>query len=144
MAFLLDTNVVSELRKREHADRAVRQWFSLVDDQDLFVSVLVVGEIRRGIELLRRRHAEGARALDRWLNGLERRYEDRILPINVEICRLWGGLSVDRPLAPIDGLMAATAIHYGLTLVTRNVRDVERSGVDVLNPFLPSPSETEG
>ena len=134
MAFLLDTNVVSELRKRERADPGARRWFATVDDLDLYVSVLVVGEVRRGIELLRRR-VVSAKALDRWLSGLERRYEDRILPVTVEICRVWGGLSLDRPLAPIDGLMAATAIHHGLTLVTRNVGDVERSGVDVLNPF---------
>ena len=138
MAFLLDTNVLSELRKRERTDPAVRRWFSTVEDVDLYVSVLVVGEIRRGIELLRRRDAEGAKALDRWLSGLERRYEDRILPVTVEICRVWGGLSLDRPLAPIDGLLAATAIHHGLTLVTRNVGDVGRAGVDVLNPFLSS------
>jgi len=138
MAFLLDTNVVSELRKRERADSAVRQWFSTVEDSDLYVSALVVGEIRRGIELLRRRDADSAGALDRWLSGLERRYEDRILPVTVEICRVWGGLSLDRPLAPIDGLMAATAIHHGLTLVTRNAGDVERSGADVLNPFQPT------
>ena len=136
MAFLLDTNIVSELRKRERTDRAVRHWFATVEDADLFISVLVVGEIRRGIELLRRRDAEGARALDGWLRGLERRYEERILPVTVEVCRLWGGLSLDRPLAPIDGLMAATAIHHGLTLVTRNVGHVQRSGVSVLNPFL--------
>lgn len=137
MAFLLDTNIVSELRKRERADAAVRRWFATVEDLDLFISVLVVGEIARGIELLRRRDVDGARALDRWLSGLERRYDDRILPITVEICRLWGRLSLDRPLAPIDGLMAATAIQHGLTLVTRNVGDVERSGVSLLNPFVP-------
>ena len=135
MAFLLDTNVVSELRKRERADPGVRRWFATVDDVDLYVSVLVVGEIRRGIELLRRRDAVSAKALDRWLSGLERRYEVRILSVTVEICRVWGGLSLERPLAPIDGLMAATALHHGLTLVARNVGDVERSGVDVLNPF---------
>jgi predicted nucleic acid-binding protein len=138
MGFLLDTNVVSELRKRERAHPAVQRWFSTVDELDLYVSVLLVGEIRRGIELLRRRDANGAKALDRWLSGLEQRYEDRILPVTAEICRVWGGLSLGRPLAPIDGLMAATAIHHGLTLVTRNLADVERSGVHALNPFVPT------
>ena len=135
MAFLLDTNVVSELRKRERCNPSVRQWFSAVEADDLYVSVLVVGEIRRGIELLRRRDTRGATALDRWLSELERRYGDRILPVTLEICRIWGGMSLARPLAPIDGLMAATAVHHRMTLVTRNVSDVDRSGVDVLDPF---------
>lgn len=135
MAFLLDTNVVSELRKRERCNPSVRQWLSAVEADDLYVSVLVVGEIRRGIELLRRRDSRGATALDRWLSELERRYGDRILPVTLEICRIWGGMSLARPLAPIDGLMAATAVHHRMTLVTRNVSDVERSGVDVLDPF---------
>ena len=137
MAFLLDTNVLSELRKRERCSPAVRAWFSLVEADDLYVSVLAVGEIRRGVELLRRRDKRGATALDRWLNELERQYADRILPVTLEICRIWGGMSLDRPLAPIDGLMAATALHHRMTLVTRNVGDVERSGVDVLDPFAP-------
>jgi len=135
MAFLLDTNVLSELRKRERCNAFVRRWFSTVGNEDLYLSVLVVGEIRRGIELLRRRDTRGATALDRWVQELEHHYEDRILPVTLEICRLWGGLSVNRPLAPIDGLLAATALHHGLTLVTRNVEDVERSGVDILDPF---------
>jgi predicted nucleic acid-binding protein len=135
MAFLLDTNVVSELRKRERCNPSVRQWFSAVEADDLYISVLVVGEMRRGIELLRRRDKRGATALDRWLSELERRYGDRILPVTLDICRIWGGMSLQRPLAPIDGLMAATAVHHRMTLVTRNVEDVERSGVDVLDPF---------
>ena len=135
MAFLLDTNVLSELRKRERCNPSVRQWFATIDADDLYVSVLVVGEIRRGIELLRRRDTRGASALDRWLSELERRYGDRILPVTLEICRIWGGMSLDRPL---DGLMAATAVHHGMTLVTRNVGDVERSGADVLDPFAPA------
>lgn len=135
MAFLLDTNVLSELRKRERCNTGVRRWFSTVADEELYVSVLVVGEIRRGIALLRRRDTRGALALDRWVQDLEHRYEDRLLPVTLEICRLWVTLSVDRPLAPIDGLLAATALHHGLTVVTRNVEDVKRSGVDVLDPF---------
>jgi hypothetical protein len=99
--------------------------------------VLRVGEIRRGIELLRRRDTRGATALDPWLSELERRYADQILPVTLEICRTWGRLSLERPLAPIDGLMAATAVDHGMTLVTRNVSDVERSGADVLDPFAP-------
>lgn len=135
MSLLLDTNVLSELRKGERCNPSVRDWFSTVQADDLFVSVLVVGEIRRGIELLRRRDTRGAAALDRWLSELERRYGDHILPITLEICRVWGAMSLARPLAPIDGLMAATAVRHGMTLVTRNVADVARSGADVLDPF---------
>jgi hypothetical protein len=135
MAFLLDTNVISELRKRERCNPSLTQWFSTVQADDLYVSVLAIGEIRRGIELLRRRDIRGATALDRWLREIELRYGDRTLPVTLEICRIWGGMSLDRPLAPIDGLMAATAVHHGMTLVTRNIKDVERSGVDVLDPF---------
>jgi predicted nucleic acid-binding protein len=138
MAFLVDTNVLSELRKRERCNPAVRDWFSTVEADDLYVSVLAVGEIHRGIELLRRRDPRGATALTRWLRDLERSYADHLLPVTLDICRIWGGLSLDHPLAPIDGLMAATAVHHGMTLVTRNVDHVERSGVDVLNPFLPA------
>jgi len=135
MSYLIDTNVLSELRKRDRCNAGVLAWFETVDDADLFLSVLIVGEIRRGIELVRRRDAVGARALDRWLSGLELRYHDRILPITLEIARLWGSVSLAQPLAPIDGLLAATALHHRLTLVTRNVRDVARAGVEVLNPF---------
>lgn len=138
MAFLLDTNVLSELRKGERCNRNVRDWFSVVEADDLYVSVLVIGEIRRGIELLRRRDTRGATALDRWLHDLERRYADRILPVTLEIGKIWGAMSLSRPLAPIDGLMAATAVQHGMTLVTRNISDVQRSGADVFDPFTPA------
>ena len=128
MAYLLDTNVVSELRKRERCHPGVRQWFSSVNAEDLFLSVLVVGEIRRGIELVRQRDIVAARSLNRWLKGLEQLYEERILPVTLDICERWGKLSIDKPLAPIDGVLSATALHHELTLVTRNAGDVERSG----------------
>jgi hypothetical protein len=135
MGFLLDTNVVSELRKRRRTDPGVRDWFARIDEREIFMSVLVLGEIRRGVELLRRRDTAAAARLNRWLHGLQRRYADRILPVTREICDRWGSLSPEQPLSPIDGLLAATALHHRLTLVTRNVADVERAGVEVLNPF---------
>lgn len=135
MAFLIDTNVVSEARKRDRCNAGVRRWLGAVNDHELFLSVLVVGEIRHGVELVRRRDTEGAKVLDRWLRDLEKRYGEHLLPITLEICDRWGKLGLERPLAPVDGLMAATALHHGLVLVTRNVAHVESSGVEVLNPF---------
>jgi toxin FitB len=134
--YLLDTNIVSEIRKRERCHPNVRRWFAPLEDDAIFLSVLVVGEIRHGIELIRRRDEVAGRALDRWLKGLERRFEERILPVTVEICERWGRIGLDQPLPPIDGLLAATALHHGLTLVTRNTTHVERSGAEVLNPFV--------
>ena len=133
--YLLDTNILSELRKRARCHPNVRRWFATVDDEAIFLSVLVVGEIRHGIELIRRRDEVAARSLDRWLKGLERRFEERILPIGVEICDRWGRIGLDQPLPPIDGLLAASALHHGLTLVTRNTAHAERSRAEVLNPF---------
>ena len=133
--YLLDTNILSELRKRARCHPNVRRWFATVDDEAIFLSVLVVGEIRHGIELIRRHDEVAGRSLDRWLKGLERRFEERILPIGVEICDRWGHIGLDQPLPPIDGLLAASALHHGLTLVTRNTAHAERSGAKVLNPF---------
>lgn len=135
MGYLLDTNVVSELRKRDRAEASVRRWYESVDDGAVFLSVLVVGELRRGIALLHRRDPSSSAALERWLRALVQRYEERILPVTVTIADRWGRLSPERPLPPIDGLLAATALVHGLTLVTRNAADVERSGADVFNPF---------
>jgi predicted nucleic acid-binding protein len=133
--FLLDTNVVSELRKKQRCDAGVRRWFSEVAADELFLSVLVIGELRGGVERIRRRDSAAARALDAWLRRLEHAYQDHILPVTLEICDRWGRLGVQQPLSPIDGLLAATALQHDLAFVTRNVPDVARSGVDVLNPF---------
>ena len=134
---LLDTNVVSEIRKGRRANGGVLAWLETVDDDGLFLSVLVTGEIRKGIEQVRPKDPARARALDGWLTGLEQGYGDRVLPITPAVADRWGRLSALRPLSTVDGLLAATAIVHGLTLVTRNVPDVAHTGVDVLNPFTP-------
>ena len=135
MAYLLDTNVLSELRKRHRAAPAVMAWFEGISDRDIFLSVLVLGEIRRGIEIRRKNDPQAALDLERWLKGLIQQYTLRILPITLEIADRWGLLGLSRPLPPVDGLLAATALQHDLTLVTRNVADVERTGAHVLNPF---------
>jgi predicted nucleic acid-binding protein len=135
LSFLLDTNVLSELRKRSRADSGVLRWFDETDEDALFTSVLVIGEIRQGIESLRGRDVRAARALEKWLGELTAAYAERILPVDVSIAERWGVLNVPRPMAAIDGLIAATALVHGLTVVTRNSDDFVRSGVEVVNPF---------
>jgi toxin FitB len=138
VAFLLDTNVVSEAR-RPAGDSNVRAWLASVPDADLYVSVLVIGEIRQGIERLRRRDPAQVGVFEAWLSTLLHDYADRILPVTAEVAEEWGRLNVPDPLPVIDGLMAATAKLRGWTLVTRNVSDLARAGVRLLNPFDPRP-----
>jgi len=138
MGYLVDTNVLSELRKKDRCNANVSGWLASITPDELFVSVLSLGEIRRGIELIRRRDPASARALDRWLTGLEVHYSDRILPVTPAIADRWGRLSPDRPLPVSDGLIAATGIEHKLTIVTRNIDDFARSGANTLDPFLPT------
>ena len=134
MAFLLDTNVISEARKPA-PDANVRAWLDSVPEAELYLSVLVVGEIRQGIERLRRRDQPQAAVFEAWLATLRRDYADRILPVTTDIAEAWGRLNVPGPVPVVDGLMAATASHRNWTFVTRNVKDLARTGVDLLNPF---------
>lgn len=135
MAYLLDTNVVSELRKVAPNPR-VLAWHQSRRRAEAYISVLVVGEIRQGIERVRPRDPGQADTLERWLIGLIPAYRDRILPVTVAIAQEWGRLNaLPQPLPVVDGLMAATAKVHGLILVTRNVADVVWAGVKVLNPF---------
>ncbi|MGB8299246.1 MAG: type II toxin-antitoxin system VapC family toxin [Polyangia bacterium] len=132
---LLDTNVLSELRKGERADANVRRWFGSVDENMLFLSVLVTGEIRRGIEAIRKHDVRAASALERWLEALVHAHSDRVLPVDAAIADEWGRLDARGSLPVVDGLLAATAWVHDLTLVTRNLKDVARTGIDVLDPF---------
>jgi hypothetical protein len=136
VSFLVDTNVISELRKGARADGNVRAWFGSVEDEELYLSVLVVGELRQGVERLRGRDPKTTLRLDRWLLALAADFADRILPIDARVAETWGRLNVPAPLPTIDGLLAATALVHDFTLVTRNVRDVQRTGVRCLNPFV--------
>jgi len=133
--FLLDTNVVSELRKGARADAGVRTWFDEHTTDQLWLSVLVIGELRRGVELLRRRDKRAGKRLSDWLTTVTTEYGDRIIPITTEVCERWAMLNVPDPVPVIDGLLAATALERDLTLVTRNTVGVEHTGVALVNPF---------
>lgn len=135
MSYLLDSNVVSELRKRERADPRVREWFAGIDDAELFLSVLTLGEIRRGIESIHRRDRARALALNRWFHALVTGYETRILLVDQKVAEEWGRMNAVATLPAIDSLLAATARVNGLTVVTRNTKDIARTGVPCLNPF---------
>jgi len=132
---LIDTNVLSELRKGARADVNVRRWFEGIDEDSIFLSVLVTGEIRRGIEAIRKRDPRAAATLERWLDNVMEAHSERVLPVDAATADEWGRLDARGSLPVIDGLLAATARVHDLTLVTRNVKDVARTGVDVLDPF---------
>jgi len=133
--FLLDTNVISEIRKRDRAHPNVSLWVHRTPVREIGTSVVVLAEIRRGIELKRRNDVEQAEGLDRWFWRMRTRLGDRVLPVDEPIAEAWARLSVPDPLPLIDGLLAATAKVRGLTLVTRNIADVMRTGVSILDPF---------
>jgi hypothetical protein len=133
--FLLDTNTVSELRKKERCAPKVDAWARTVPRNQDFLSVLVIGELRRGAILKRRGNPVAADAIEKWIARLMQLYFERILPVTLEVAETWGKLSAVRPIPPEDGLMAATALVHGLTLVTRNVKNVEGLGVPLLNPW---------
>jgi len=133
--FLIDTNVLSELRKGARADVNVRRWFEGIDEDSILLSVLVTGEIRRGIEAIRKRDPRAAATLERWLDNVMEAHSERVLPVDAATADEWGRLDARGSLPVVDGLLAATARVRDLTLVTRNVKDVVRTGVDVLDPF---------
>ncbi|MER5644452.1 type II toxin-antitoxin system VapC family toxin [Streptosporangium sp. NPDC002524] len=134
IGYLLDTNVVSETRKRNGSTQ-VKDWIAAAHGPTLYLSSLTVGEIRREVELRRRRAPDQATVLERWLHNLQRQFGDRVIPVTVEAAEEWGRLNAIRPLPTTDGLIAATARVNGWTLVSRNTKDFAGTGVSVVNPF---------
>ncbi len=137
MTYLLDTNVLSELRKSERCDPVVATWARAQDPRDLFTSVLVIGEIRKGIERRRRTDAAQAAVLEAWLASVQHAFDGRILPIDSDVAQDWGLLNAPQTLPPIDSLLAATARVHGMTLVTRDSAIPAGAGLAILNPFQP-------
>jgi predicted nucleic acid-binding protein len=135
LSFLLDTNVISEIRRGR--DPNVRAWIEDVEDLELHISVLTLGEVRKGIELLRARNPTQADVFAHWLTELRERFSDRILRIDARIAEEWGRLNAARPRNTVDSLIAATARLHGLTVVTRNTGDFEGCGVRLLDPWRP-------
>jgi toxin FitB len=133
--YLVDTNVVSELRKGRRCHAGVAAFFAQAPADSLFLSVLTLGELRKGIEQIRGRDQEQAQSLDAWLRNLQRFYASRILAVDAEVAERWGELNARRTFPVVDALLAATALVHDLTLVTRNARDVAGSGAVVFDPF---------
>ena len=137
--YLVDTNVISEARKKSKADKGVRAFFkqTIEDETQVYLSVVTVGELRRGVELIRYRgDVRQANQLEKWLKALLTEYQDYILDINQDVAQLWGRLRVPHPENALDKQIAATALIYELTVVTRNHRDFVKTGIRVLNPFI--------
>lgn len=136
--YLLDTNILSELRKENRCDAGVRQWFEEVAAEDLFISVLVLGEIRQGIERIRQRDQAQAQALEKWLGWVSTEFAERMLPVDEKIADQWGRLGLRQPVPVLDSFLAATAITHGLALVSRDENGFRNTGVRVVNPFSKS------
>jgi hypothetical protein len=133
--YLIDTNIISEVRKGGNCDPRVAAWYDAIDDESIFLSVLVLGEIRKGIERARPKNPAQARALEKWLSTLARSFAERILPVDQAVAEEWGRMSAKRPVSTVDALLAATAKVHGMTLATRNLADVGDLGASVFNPF---------
>ena len=139
--YLLDTNVISEVRRRDRCDENVAAWFASISENEPFLSVLTLGEIRKGIVLLQDRDPSQAEALEDWLTHVKRNYAGRILSVNADISEVWGQMHYTRNVPVVDGLLAATAEVHDLTLVTRNIEHVQGLGASLLNPFEPATGE---
>jgi len=137
--YLIDTNVLSEARKGARAHAGVIAFFerAAAAEDRLYVSVISIGEVRRGLEMIRRRgDVRQTRQLEIWLDRVIEEYGDRILPFDVDMAQIWGRLRVPDPAHELDKQIAATALIYDLTVVTGNVANFAATGVNLKNPFL--------
>ncbi|MGA7830698.1 MAG: type II toxin-antitoxin system VapC family toxin [Terracidiphilus sp.] len=134
LEYLLDTNVLSETRKKK-ADAGVIAFLQTAEASTLYISVLTLGELWKGVAKKRREDPETAKRLADWVDGLELSFAERILKVDAAMTRLWGDWSSERPRPVVDTLLAATAVQHGLTLATRNIRDVDGIPVKLLNPW---------
>jgi predicted nucleic acid-binding protein len=135
---LLDTNVLSELRKGQRCDAGVRQWFDETTEEELFISVVVLGEIRKGIERIRMRDPAQAQALENWLLRIATEFADRLLLVDERVADKWGRLGLQQPVPVLDAFLAATALVHGLKVVSRDEEGFRNTGVLVVNPFSKS------
>ena len=138
MKYLLDTCIISELIKKSPSSKLIK-WFSTKDENQLFISVFTIGEIHKGIEKLPR--SKKKNKLHHWVNhDLKERFNNRILDFDLKSATIWGKIQADsemqgKSMPAIDGQIAAIGIRYDLTVVTRNIKDMESSGVILLNPW---------
>jgi len=135
LKYLLDTNVISEVQKGRSAHSAVRKWWSETNIEDIYTSVMVLGEIRQGVERLRIRDPRRAVEIENWLQSITASMGTRLLVVNQKIADTWGRMGKNRSLPLVDSILAATAVAHNLTLVTRNIKDIQGTGVNYLNPF---------
>jgi predicted nucleic acid-binding protein len=143
--YLIDTNVISEARKKSRANPGVIDFFNRVAaaGDPVYLSVITVGELRRGVELIRLRgDAEQARLLENWLSAVIEEYADKVLTFDADTAQVWGRLRVPNPEHALDKQIAATALIHDLTVVTRNAADFAGTGAKVLNPFVASASSS--
>jgi predicted nucleic acid-binding protein len=132
---LLDTNILSELRKDRRCDAGVRRWFEQTPEEEMFVSVLVLGEIRQGVERIRLRDPVQARALEQWLLRVTGDFADRLLPLDERVADQWGRMGLPQPIPILDAFLAATALAHGLTVISRDEEGFRHAGVRLVNPF---------
>jgi predicted nucleic acid-binding protein len=133
--YLVDTNVISEVRKSSRANRQVQDWWNSVQASSVYLHVLTIGEIQRGILQLQKTDRKQAKFLSAWLYGLSRLFSNRLVTLDLAAALVWAEIQLNRTLPHVDSVIAASAIRHDMTLVTRNVRDVRGTGVRCFNPF---------